>query len=110
MNTLAKLYKHSLSLFYIAPASYQAESALIDLVSVFVANPKSTVVDIIQPQKTKESTQAFWQSLKDYDLCIRFIARKDGHALVVLRRLEPKPCPFADTKVIVRPIARVLVA
>ena len=106
MNTLAKLYKQSLFLFNIAPASKQTQLALINLVTSFVANPKPVAVDIIQPTKVKESSKALWQSLEEYDLCIRFISRKDKHAVVILQYLEPKPCPFSTSKVKVYKISR----
>jgi len=113
MNTVAKLYKQSLSIFNIAPASHQAETSLIDLVSSFVASSQAmATVDIIptDKDKVKESTKALWQSLEEYDLCIRFIPRKDKHALVVLQHLEPKPCPFIGTKVIAYSIKQSLAA
>ena len=94
MNTLAKLYKHSLSLFYSDPASEHTSAALTELVSACAMSPHPVAtVDIINRHRVKEAHQVFWQTLETRGLSVRFVPRKDPFAFVVLQALPPAPIP-----------------
>jgi hypothetical protein len=100
MNTLAKLYKQSLSLFYSDPIAKETERSLTELICAFAIYPYPVAtVDIIQVTKVKEADKAFWHTLESSGLAVRFIPRrKDKFALVSLSYvLEPSP---AETKLL----------
>jgi hypothetical protein len=104
MNTLAKLYKQSLSLFNSEPASEVTESFLLELVSAFAVEPfPVATVDLIKKSSIKESHKVFWHVLKDYGLSVEFISRDlDSYAFVILKALPLQAAPFVGTRVIER--------
>jgi len=102
MNTLAKLYKQTQTLFYTNPSSENINILLADLQSKFAIDPYPVVtVDLIHKDKVKEAQKVFWKSLEAYGLSIHFKPRKqDAFAYVLLSASPVLPHPFAGAFVI----------
>ena len=102
MNTLAKLYKQTQTLFYTNPSSETINILLAELQSTFALDPYPVVtVDLINQKEVKEAQKVFWKSLEAYGLSIHFKARKqDAFAYVILSASPVYPHPHAGAFVI----------
>lgn len=101
MNTLANLYKQALHLFNTQPDHEQSQFVLTNLVSQFAISPyPEAIVDIIQKENVTPADKAFWQTLEDYGLSVRFQPRQHDHyAFVMLNIMPLQETPYAKARV-----------